>query len=150
MKITQLLKKLFLINKKDPLWKEKENFKTDVIVFGAQLFMLVFANSLQSGTHDYFYAQNGLFVSSLLIVLTYIATSRFVEPLFLSCLRKGLFNKDKLSFTEKGHILWGCSFGLALIGLSMVDMSFFHHKGVRIGAVVGIAFVKVIRSFIIK
>jgi hypothetical protein len=51
---------------------------------------------------------------------------------------------------EKSHLLWILNFVLALFGLLIVDNSFLHNGGLRIGAVVGIAFFKLIKVLFTK
>ncbi len=62
-----------------------------------------------------------------------------IEPL-----KKLIRHENSLTYSEIDRALWGVLFIVALIGLMTVDFAFFKNYGIRLSAVLGIAFARIL------
>ena len=94
-------------------------------------------------SEDYYKAQGAFFTACVLTILGSLTLLRIDKSFFdfLPRLHQGL---SALSQFELNNILWVINTVIAFAGLLFVDVSFFHNGGMRISAVVGIAFVNVV------
>lgn len=102
----------------------------------------------EKGTRSYYRTNNSLFGLAVLTCLSIILRTSVNNRMYRS-LRK-VFKRDRLSLYEKGDILLAFTYFFGLASFFVVDMSFFEHYGVRVGTVVVLSAIQLIRQFLIS
>jgi len=128
--------------------REKESFWLSLIPLMGFIIVIIFCETSEKNTKDYYHSQNTLFIISMLTMLYMVVKVRFHDTPIKSIIK--FFKREKLSITESQNVIEGAVFMVALYGLLTVDMSFLHNYGFRIGTVVAFAFIKVLRVLFMK
>jgi hypothetical protein len=121
---------------------EKEKMVTTVLIWLGLIILILMAFIIPNSSVDYYRAQNGLFLTSVLTIFASFAKYK-IDDSFRHVLKKRNSSDTKLTVIEKANLLWMINFVLAIIGLLIVDLSFLNHGGLRIGAVITTAFVRI-------
>jgi hypothetical protein len=137
---------LYEIRKERRTKQERERLLLTSLMIPA--FGFLFASAFlftQRGTIEYYHSQNGLFIGSLVVAGAYIAINRAAPWRTRDLLNKAILSPKVLTIPEWVRLCWMVAFALALVGLLVVDTSFFEHFGLRVGAVCSIAFARILQ-----
>ena len=126
----------------------KAKYQSDRMLIAILTTVTILAGGLMSilwskDSPEYYRLQGGFFMVCVLVILASLTQIRIDKTLreSVSKLRGGY---STLSLLDRSNILWVGNSLLALIGLLVVDVSFFQHGGLRITAVLAIAFVNIL------
>lgn len=127
--------------------RKTKAIKDDFFYSKAMTIILVLSGVLakvwSKDSPDYSKIQGLLFTACVLTILGSFALMR-IDRTYFGFLPKLSHQADTPLLTKDwSNFLWGINTVLALVGLLIVDLSFFHNGGFRITAVVGIAFAKI-------
>lgn len=96
---------------------------------------------------DYLGWHRSLFIVCVIDILAAFALLR-LDKSFFECFRKLRGGALGLTILEKSNLLWAATTVIALMGLLIVDLSFFKVAGLNIGAVAGIAVVRILWALV--
>lgn len=145
-----------MYNKKEirKLWAlkkaaEEEKFKKEkltgsIFCFLIVLFLLIWSQVANNNSE----IQNGLFITCVILLLTSITLFK-IDISFFEFAKKVTSGWRSLSMVDKTNLVWLFNFIISIIGLFMVDVSFFN-SGFRIPTIVAITIAKILSVLFLK
>jgi hypothetical protein len=130
--------------------REQDDKVYRIVAFLCLVIMLSLALFIGKGDKNYYKVQGGLFICCIFEILLSFTIIKYEYSVIVSGLKKLMNNEYSFTSREKSNLVWMVNFVLALFGLLIVDNSFLDNGGVRIGAVMGIAFFKMARVLFTK
>ena len=132
------------------LYKKTENkehrewFLLTLFLLLGLLALICLTFFYENGTSEYYRANSGLFVISVMVFLIFIGSRQKTKNIF-SDLKRLFTNNDELKLTNYGDIILLVIYVTAMFSFIFVlDLSFIENSGIRISAVVSVTIIKLL------